>query len=79
MSRITRYLGPIAAEAYRITLPTKDELLDEGLIAIINRLNTRYAEKIGVEPAAIQNGHRSLVEALFVSDQTTAKQVSETD
>ncbi len=72
MSRITKYLSPIASYAYCMTLPTKKELLGEDVMAIINFMSARYAERIGVDPEAIRNGHQSFVEALFQTDQAIA-------
>ncbi len=68
-TRITKHLSPIASYAYTMTLPTKAELLGEDVMTIIEGMNARYAEKLGIEPAAIENGHRSLVENLFPLDQ----------
>ena len=68
-TRITKYLGPIASYAYTMTLPTKAELLGDDIMTIIGGMNSRYADKLGIEPAAIGNGHRSFVENLFTLDK----------
>lgn len=67
-ARITKHLRPIASYAYTMTLPTKAELLGEDVMTIIEGMNARYAEKLGIEPAAIENGHQSFVENLFPLD-----------
>ncbi|WP_354540790.1 hypothetical protein, partial [Roseovarius sp. MBR-6] len=72
-TRITKHLGPIASYAYTMTLPTKAELLGDDVMTIIEGMNARYAEKLGIEPAAIENGHRSLVENLFPLDQAATR------
>lgn len=75
-TRITRYLGPIASFAYRMTLPTEAELLGPDVMSIIGRMNARYAEKLGIEPTAIDSGHRSFAEALFKPDQAGTRTAS---
>ncbi|MDW4499148.1 hypothetical protein R5H30_14220 [Sulfitobacter sp. D35] len=75
-TRITKYLGPIASYAYTMTLPTKAELLGDDVMTIIEGMNARYAEKLGIEPTAIENGHRSFVENLFAPDQTVTRSAS---
>ena len=45
-------------------------------MTIIEGMNARYAEKLGIEPAAIENGHRSLVENLFPLDQAATRSTS---
>jgi len=66
--QLTKYLGPVASFAYRMTLPTKAEMLGENVITIINGMSARYAKRIGVDPAAIENGHQAFVEGLFQAD-----------
>jgi hypothetical protein len=46
-------------------LPTKAELLGDEVVAIMDGMSARYAEKLGIKPAAISDGHRALVEELF--------------
>lgn len=75
-TRITKHLSPIASYAYTMTLPTKAELLSEDVMTIIQGMNARYAEKLGIEPAAIENGHRSFVENLFPPDQVATRSTS---
>ena len=62
--RITRYLKPLAELAYRLTLPTKDELLGDDVMRVIDAMSTSYDERLGIEPAAIEAGHRALIEAV---------------
>ena len=64
-SRIAQFLKPLTVLAYRLTLPTKAELLGDDVITLMDGMGARYAEKLGIEPAAISKGHRALVEELF--------------
>ena len=75
-ARINKHLGPIASYAYTITLPTKAELLGDDVITIIDGMNARYADKLGIEPVSIENGHRSLVESIFKADRELARTTS---
>ena len=72
-TRINRHLGSIASYAYSMTLPTQAELLGEDVMTIIDVMSARYAEKLGIEPAAIENGHRSFVEKLFAPDRAATR------
>jgi hypothetical protein len=67
-ARIAQYLRPIAVLAYRLTLPTKAELLGDDVITLMDGMSARYAKKLGIEPAAISDGHRALVAELFRED-----------
>ncbi|WP_139226371.1 hypothetical protein [Pseudovibrio ascidiaceicola] len=75
-TRITKHLGPIASYAYTMTLPTKAELLSDNITTILDSMNARYAEKLGIEPDAIENGHRSFVEDLFALGQAATQSTS---
>lgn len=75
-TRITKHLGPIASYAYTMTLPTKAELLSDNITTILDSMNARYAEQLGIEPAAIENGHRSFVEDLFALGQAATQSTS---
>lgn len=63
--RITRYLKPIADLAYRLTLPTKDELLGVDVVTLMEGMSASYAVRLGIAPEHIIAGHRSVVEGLF--------------
>lgn len=67
--RITQYLKPLAELAYRLTLPTKEELLGDDVMSVIEAMSASYGERLGINPVKIVSAHRALVEALFtVSD-----------
>ncbi len=63
--RITRLLTPPAERAYLLTLPSESELLGDDVMTIMDRMSARYAEKLGIDPAAILEGHETLVHRLF--------------
>lgn len=63
--RIRQHLKPLVEIAYRLTLPSKDELLGEHVIRVMDAMSESYAERLGVDPAAIVSAHRAQVEALF--------------
>lgn len=66
-ARVCQYLAPVASHAYRMTLPTRAELFGGDVMMIIGTMSARYAEKLGLEPATIEDAHRSFVEELFVT------------
>ncbi|MDQ6436324.1 hypothetical protein RB623_19880 [Mesorhizobium sp. LHD-90] len=63
--RITQYLKPVAELAYRLTLPTKEELLGDDVMSVMEAMSTSYGDRLGIEPAEIVNSHRALVKTLF--------------
>lgn len=64
-ARIAVHLIPIAKLAYRLTLPTKDELLGSSVVTLMEGMSARYAKKLGIEPTSISNSHKALVAELF--------------
>ncbi len=72
-ARITKYLKPIADRAYCLTLPTSAELIADNVIAVMDGMSERYADRLGVNPAAISGGHRALVKALFPDAVSTVQ------
>ena len=64
-ARIERYIKPLGELAYRYTLPTTDELMGDDVSALMDVMNKRYAEKLGVASEAISEDHRKLVHELF--------------
>lgn len=63
--RLGRYLKPLAEVAYRLTLPTKEELLGDDVTTIMDGMSASYGERMGLTSVAITDGHRLFVEALF--------------
>jgi hypothetical protein len=63
--RIETFLRPVARMACLLTLPSRDELLGENIVELMDKMSESYAERLRIDPAAIKNGHRALVEELF--------------
>ena len=63
--RIETFLRPVARTACLLTLPSRDELLGENVIELMDRMSESYAGRLCIDPAAITNGHRAMVEELF--------------
>lgn len=55
----------LAERAYRVTLPTNEILLGDDVMAIMAAMSASYSERLGVEAAAVANGHQATVEAMF--------------
>lgn len=64
--RISQYLKPLAQLAYRLTLPTKEELLGDDVVAVMAAMSASYGKRLGIDAATIIGGHRVLVETLFL-------------
>lgn len=75
-ARVCQHLAPVASHAYRMTLPTRAELLSDNVMMVINTMSARYADKLGIEPATIENAHRSFVEDLFNTTQADLRPAS---
>lgn len=75
-ARVCRYLAPVASHAYRMTLPTRAELVGDDVMMIISRMSARYAEKLGIEPKTVEDAHRSFVEELFNTAPAALKPAS---
>lgn len=63
--RIAQFLKPLTVLAYQLTLPTKNELLGDDVITLMDAMSSRYAGSMGIVPAAISKGHRAVIEELF--------------
>jgi len=64
-TRIEKQIKPIARTAFLLTLPSKDELLAEEIVSVMDRMSESYAEELNIDAVAIRNGHRTLVEETF--------------
>jgi hypothetical protein len=53
-ARIAGHLELVAAVAYRLTLPKKSEILGDDVLAVMDGMSSRYAEKLGIKPAVIR-------------------------
>ena len=50
---------------YRLTLPTKEELLSSEVMAVIDAMNKLHAHRLSILPETVTQGHRRFVEGLF--------------
>jgi hypothetical protein len=64
-ARIKRLLGQVAQCTYRLTLPTRIELLGADVIKLMDGMSAQYADRLGISHQAVSNGHRALVAELF--------------
>ena len=64
-TRILSLLKPVARTSFLLTLPSKDEVLADNIISVMDRMSESYAKEMHIDPAAIRNGHRALVEEIF--------------
>lgn len=71
--RISRYLKPMADRAYRLTLPTKEELLGVDVETVMEGMSESFAERLGIAPENIITAHRSVVESLFKDDAASSR------
>lgn len=55
----------IAEQAYRLTLPSRCELLSYKVYEVMDAMSARYSTPLGIEADQIQDGHKRLVAQLF--------------
>lgn len=63
--RIEGLLKPMMKTTFLLTLPSKDEVLAEEIISVMDQMNKSYVVPLGINPLQILNGHRALVEETF--------------
>jgi hypothetical protein len=63
--RITQMLIPIAHKVYLLTLPSKQELLGDDVISVMDLMSARYAARLDLAPSVIPDQHGRIVEQLF--------------
>jgi len=66
-ARITHRFAPLAELAYRLTLPTKAELLDKDVLKIMDRMSAMFCNRLGVNLEVIAESHSKTVDALFTN------------
>ena len=71
--RLTQYMKSIAESAYRLTLPTSEELLGDDVTGVMDAMSISYGERLGISPLAISKSHRDLVESLFTTSRASMK------
>jgi len=65
--RIENLIKPLVRNCFLLTLPSKDELLSDDIMGIIDRMSESYASGLGVDRLAISEGYKKLVEDVFSS------------
>jgi hypothetical protein len=63
--RIAHWFKRIADLFYRLTLPTKEEMLGEDVLNVMDRMRASYCERLGVKPEAIAHDHCRFVDDLL--------------
>jgi hypothetical protein len=69
-ARIKGFLESIIQSAFIFTLPSKDELLGDDILAVMDRMNESYATGMSIDPNAILAGHRRTVEGVFTASHS---------
>ena len=64
-ARLERLLNPLLEKVCRLTLPTKDELVGEDVMTLMEGMSAHHAERLGIAPEAVVNGHRRFVREIF--------------
>ena len=66
--RIGDRLKTMAGTAFLLTLPSRDELLSDEIVSVIDQMNESYASAMGIDPTTIAKAHRNLAIERFEED-----------
>ena len=63
--RISKFVKPLIRKTFLFTLPSQAELISDQIMGVFDRMSNRYAKELRLDPAAIEAGHRNLVQEVF--------------
>ena len=64
-ARLERYLKPLLKKVCLFTLPTKEELVGEDVIRVMEGMSANHSERLGIASEAVVSGYRSFVREIF--------------
>lgn len=64
-ARLERHLNPLLEKVCRFTLPSKEELVGEEVMTLMEGMSAHHAKRLGIAPEAVVNGYRSFVGGIF--------------
>ena len=64
-ARLERLLNPLLEKVCRFTLPSKEELVGENVMTLMEGMSAHHAERLGIALEAVVNGYRSYVREIF--------------
>jgi hypothetical protein len=62
---ISRSIKPLLDRVYRLTMPSREELLGGIVRETMEGMSERYAKNLGIDPAALAGAHEAAVKTLF--------------
>ena len=63
--RLERFLNPLLEKVCRLTLPTKEELVGDDVMTLMEGMSLHHAGRLGIPPEAVVSGHRSFISEIF--------------
>ena len=64
-ARLERYLKPLLEKVCLFTLPTKEELIGEDVMTLMESMSAHHSERLGIASEAVVKGYRSFVREIF--------------
>ena len=64
-ARLERLLIPLLEKVCRFTLSTKEELIGDNVITLMEGMSVHHAERLGIAPDAVVSGHRRFIGEIF--------------
>lgn len=63
--KLEPYVQRLVEPAYKLTLPTREELLGAPVERVMQAMSDHYAQALGIDPSAMTSGHRKTVASMF--------------
>ena len=63
--RLKPHLKPLLEKVCRLTLRTKEELVGENVMTLLESMSAHHAERLGIAPETVVSGYRSFVGETF--------------
>ena len=64
-ARLKRLLNPLLEKVCRFTMPTKEELVGEDVMKLMEGMSARHSERLGIASEAVVSGYRNFVREVF--------------
>ena len=64
-ARLERFLKPLLEKVCLVTLPTKEELVGEDVMTLMEGMSAHHSERLGIASEAVVSGYRSFVVEIF--------------
>jgi hypothetical protein len=64
-ARLQKFLMPLAEPLYKLSLPTREEVLGVPVETVMHAMSNHYAQALGIDPSLVSSSHQRTVASLF--------------